>query len=499
MHLENLFDTGVHTPLGYRATSSSTKPVHVANGLFRATLGMAYDPRLLNRVVNRWARRRTEERHTSDAILADAPAPFGVFADTPRRHLLDGLRDLLRDVLNADGAVYDKNENCSYTLTSQHLVTPDHNDRGTGLFLYTLLATDLGGGPSPALEVLARLLADDSDEIAVMTLPLLDDTEGHPAHRSYDEVPASLAIVRDRRSGLRFASPVTGHLRDGFDALGRFLASDGGKLQNLRRIVTFATLALYLHLVGSAARDEQDDTPEGARRPPLLLDLVQEGWTPVGAASYATYLLAAKSVDHLTERGIATALTLVHSRWTQQRVDDFVADLTLSGRARDQERKRRNVLDACRSYAAGGATILDALVLALADLAHEELTATPFDFARAIGVRSGLLAPRGNRAVKKRYAPSAEVIEVLLASVLGAGEEVDLATLAARWWDRYRILVGARSSDAAELAAFSITDASAEDLGRNADALRDLLLALGYARSYADGVTVIRLSEGGTR
>lgn len=499
MELDVLFNIGIHTPLGYHATSASTKPVHVANGLFRAALGRAYDPRLLNRVVNRWARRRTEERHPTDAVLADAGERFSAFADGSRRPLLDGFRDLLRDVLDADDAVYDKNENCSYTLTTQHLVTQDHSDRGTGRFLYTLLATDLGAGQSPALDVLTHLLADDTDEISVLTLPLLDDPDGVAARRTYDAPPASLATVRTPDGMTRFASPTASHLRAGFDALGRFLATDGGKLQNLRRIVTFAAVSLFLHVVGRAADEEQETSAQRLRRPPILLDIVQAGWTPVGAASYGTYLLAAKSVDRLTERGIATALHEAHTHWDQDRVDDFVADLALRGRSRDQERKRRSVLDACRSYAAGGAPLFDALVLALVDLAHEELTATPFDFARAMGVRSGLLAPRGNRAVKKRYAPSAEVVEVLLASVLAPGEEVDLATLAERWWERYHILVGARNSDAVELATFSITDASAEDLGQNAAALRDLLLGLGYARSYADGVTVIRLASGGPR
>src|SRR5262245_17947174 len=175
MQLNEDFKAGVVGPLAYSPTSGSIKPVHVANGLCRATLGEYYDPRLLNRALNRWANRGAEERHPTDDLVNDAVARLGDLALPEHRYRLNELRELLHGVLGADGAVFDKNENCSYTLTHRVHVTRDHNDRGAGRFLYHLLATDLGHGQSPVLPLIRGLLADASDEISVLSLPLIAD------------------------------------------------------------------------------------------------------------------------------------------------------------------------------------------------------------------------------------------------------------------------------------------------------------------------------------
>lgn len=483
-------------PLGYSPTSGSIKPVHVANGLCRAALGEYYDPEYLNRALNRWANRGAEERHSTEDLVNDAADRLGDLALTAHRNRLNELRELLRGVLGADGAVFDRNENCSYTLTHRAHVTRDHNDRGTGTFLYHLLAADLGQGESPALSLIRELLSDASDEISILSLPLIADES--PISFSVDEDTHPEALkTKAGGDGVRtFRSPIARELRIGFDTLATYEHAQGSKLHSLRRLVSFCALSLFIHIVNRSL-DYEDGRSFRVRRPPVLLDIVQGGWSGIGIASHATYNLACKSIERMVGHGVRTALTSDHGeRWTTRQVEEFISEIELRGNVKVQERKRKHFLEVFRSYA-NGTSVAEAFALAAVDALLEDMNGTPFDFARALGVRGGLLAPRGQRAVKKRYAPSPELLEVLLASTTRPGEELELEELAERWWDRYGVLTGARQGDASELARWSILDATKEDLVANADALRSTLIDIGYARRYADGVTIIRLRAGG--
>jgi hypothetical protein len=494
--LQDYFKDGVITPLGYSPTSGSIKPVHVANGLFRAALGEYYDPRVLNKMLIRWANRGAEERHPTEELVDAAGARLGDLALSANHQRLNELRELLKGVLGADGAVFDKNENCSYTLTHRTHLTADHNDRGTGDFLFRLLKVDLGRGPSPVLELLRELLGESSDEISVLSLPLTAGEDATVYELDERDLPESLK-VRSGAEGKVFRSPIVRELRAGFDTLATFERARGSKLHSLRRIVTFATFALIQHVVHRAL-DYEDGRQFRAARPPMLLDFVQGGWSSIAVASQGTYNLACKAIERMVGHGVRARLVEEHGeRWTTRQVEQFVEEIELRGPEKAQERRRKHFSEVFKSYAAGGGTISDAFGHAIVDVLLEDLSGSPFDFMRALGVRGGLLAPRGQRAVKKRYAPSPELLEVLLASTLEHEEEVELEQLADRWRDRFGIVTGALPTDARDLARCSILDATKEDLAGNAEALRAMLIEIGYARRYADGVTVIRLGHKG--
>jgi hypothetical protein len=492
MKLHEFFKTGVVDPLGYSPTSGSIKPVHVANGLCRATLGEYYDPVLLNRMVNRWAKHGSEERHPTEDLVADTNDKLGDLGQPANRHRLNELRELLRGVLGADGAVFDRNENCSYTLTHCTHVTRDHNDRGTGTFLYHLLVTDLGNGESPVLQLLRDLLKDSSDELSVLSFPLVSEEKPVAFTVYEDSICDALKSKADAKGTKIFRSPIARELRKSFDTLALFERARGSKLHSLRRTVTFCGFSLFLHLANRSL-DYEDGRSSKPSRPPLLLDFLQGGWSAIAIASHATYNLACKSIERMIVHGVREALAAEHGeRWTTRQAEEFIAEVELRGGPKAQERKRKHFLEVFRSYS-GGLGIAEAFALAAVDALLDDMSGTPFDFARGLGVRGGLLAPRGQRAVKKRYAPSPELLEVLLASTIGTDEELELEELAERWWERYGILTGARQTDARDLAQWSILDATKEDLVANADALRETLVATGYARRYADGVTMIRV------
>lgn len=491
MNLEEYLKRGVILDLGYNPISSGIKPVHIANGLGRAAVAEHYDPRLLNRALVRWAKRGTEERHSTEDFVTDARVRLGPFAEEQQRANLNELRGLLRDVLSADEAVFDKNEYTSYSLTHKTHLTRDHNDRHTGDFLFRLLAADMGNGPSPVLKLLRDLLTDDTDEISSITWPL---TVGEaPTVYDLDPTARPNSLATKTHDGqMSFRSPMARELRAAFDRLAIFEKARGSKLQSLRRIVMLSSAAIYLHLVHRVL-DLGDGRSYKTRRRPMLFDFTHGGWTPTALASHGTYTLSIKSIEEMMVLGIKDVLEEEHAQWTKKRFTQLVETLTLKGAPSRQEQKRKQLLDVFESYAAE-ANILDAAAFAIVEGLVDEMSGTPIDFARSLGVRSGLLAPRGNRAVKKRYAPSTEFLETLLVATVDLDDEVELRELADAWADRFSILVGARVNDTRDLSTWAINNATKENLAANASALREALINMGYAKRYADGITVIRVA-----
>jgi hypothetical protein len=486
MKLEDLFKAGVVQGLGYSPTSSGIKPVHVANGLSRAVIGVCYDPKLLNHALVRWV--KGAERHPTEALVEDAGERLGDFADPGERLKLNELRALLKDVIGADDAVFDLNENCSYSLTHRSHVTGDHNDRGTGAFLHRLLTSDQGDGPSPAIALLKSLLDDESDEITAVSWPLIVGEQPIVYEIDLSELPDALSMDED--TGI-FVSSIVRELRAGFDRLAAFERLRGSKLHSLRRLVSFASFAIFFHLIHRGLDYERRDR-QITRRVPTLLDFTRGGWTPIALASHGTYSLAIKGIERMMAEGIQEVLAEEEEDWTAARVEQFIQDVALQGSDLRKAQKRRQFVEVFRSYAADSDDVLQAASFAIVDSLVDEMKGTPMDFARAIGVRCGLLAPRGRRAVKKRYAPSSELLEVLLAATVRPDEDLELSELANLWWDRWGIMVGARPGDAQELARWAVQNATKKDLAANANALREALIEIGYARRYADGVTIIR-------
>jgi hypothetical protein len=262
----------------------------------------------------------------------------------------------------------------------------------------------------------------------------------------------------------------------------------------LRRLVSFASFAIFFHLIHRGLDYEPRDR-QLTRRVPTLLDFTRGGWTPIALASHGTYSLAIKGIERMMAEGIQRALTEEEDAWSVARVEQFIEVVALQGSNSRQAQKRRQFLEMFRSYATDSDNVVQAASFAIVDSLVDEMSGMPIDFARALGVRCGLLAPRGQRAVKKRYAPSAELLEVLLAATLRPDEDVELVELANLWWDRWGIMVGARPGDAQELARWAVQNATKEDLAANANALREALIEIGYARRYADGVTIIRTGK----
>src|SRR5579864_8300547 len=240
------FDQTVEETLFY-SPKIEIKPVHLANGLFRAA-----------------CRKYTE---ASDLHTAIYPKAY------PNSNVDEQIRGVLNSILSADGALFTREQMSSYTLSHISHITIDNHDRRTGEWLYTILTHNSGEGQSPALELLHILLNQDnrqrSDEISVLTLPLtrtkfeLKDFKPQMT----DQRPSSLRV---NETGT-FCDPLLSSIRKGFDRIAkhdRGKGNFGEKLDTLRRLVIWGCFSIYLHLANSGSLDRQ-------KRVPMMLCMVE--------------------------------------------------------------------------------------------------------------------------------------------------------------------------------------------------------------------------------
>ena len=124
---------------------------------------------------------------------------------------------------------------------------------------------------------------------------------------------------------------------------------------------------------------------------------------------------------------------------------------------------------------------------------------SPSDFCRVLGVRAGLVGPKGNRAKIKRYLVNSFTLETITLSDISEEDlkdGIELKDLSERLVHDYCILIGADSdTEYSILEEMNIAQSTPGDLrgdlSLNAQQLADTYISLGLGKSYADGVTLI--------
>lgn len=129
----------------------------------------------------------------------------------------------------------------------------------------------------------------------------------------------------------------------------------------------------------------------------------------------------------------------------------------------------------------------------------EYKSSSPSDFCRVLGIRSGLIGPKGNRAKVKRYLINSFTLETITLSALSPEElreGIELKELSGKLIQKYNIVIGADSEfEYGLLEQYNIAQSTPGDLrgdlSINAQKLADTYISLGIGKKYADGVTLI--------
>ena len=487
---------------GFLPTNRSMKPVHVANGLARSVVGVTNDFQPLAQVIRQYVKKQragyVEERNPNSAIVEAYPTKFlDARRNPPPDERLTAFRALAKDTLGSDGAAFESGQS-SFTLSHQRMITNDVSDNGSGDFLASLLSA--GGGSAVAADLLARLLNEDTDPWTMIAWPMLDVGTQSEAMLSAaaltrsERVSADLLAVTE---GRQIASPTLRELRQCFDRLASY-EKQGEKLTTLRRLVLFGCFAIHVHMIRRCA-----DVIPGGPQPPILLDMFDGRRRSLREASAASLEGGRRAIERLVVFRIREYVETAIKDRVQVRtyLDSLPDTLTNELIINEYEAERDSMGD------------LDALAEAFwkagySRVGPQSVKGYPWNALLGLGRRSGYLSPYDDRGrggkEHKRYGANAEFAEVLVASIVAPGNPRHFDEFLDDLRDAYGIVVGRQrdfaivrhndlrlGSDLPRSVSFN-----ENDLRRNVNQFRDLLIDIGFAKTYADGRTIVTTDEG---
>ena len=487
---------------GFLPTNKSMKPVHLANGLARRLVGVTNDYRPLARVIRQYVTKQSagyvEERNPNSAIVEAYPIKFqDLYNNPPPDESLTAFRALAKDTLGADGAAFESGQS-SFTLSHQRMITNDLSDNGSGDFLATLLTA--GSGLPLAADLMLELLQRDTDPWTMIAWPMLDvgaqsaaTLSGVSLARSQTVSANLLAETADNQ----IASPTLRELRLRFDQLASY-EKQGEKLTTLRRLVLFGCFAIHVHMIRRCA----DVIPDGPR-PPILFDMFNGRRRSLREASAATLEGGRRAIEQLVvfriQEYIATVLTSERNIGTYL---DSLADTPDNQLITDEYEAQRVSMGA-----------IDALAEAFwkagySGVGPKSAKGYPWNALRELGRRGGYLYPYDDRGrggkEHKRYGANAEFAEILVASVVAPGHPRQFDEFLDDLREKYGIVLGRqREYDAVSRNDLRLgidlprsVSINESDLRLNVKQFRDLLIDIGFAKTYADGRTIVTADEG---
>lgn len=492
---------------GFLPTNSSMKPVHVANGMARRLVGFSSDHTPLARVLRQYVRKQKagymEERNPNSTILADYPDRFrDAFGNEPSDEQLTAFRSLAKETLGADGAVFETNQ-ASFTLSHHRMITGDISDNGSGDLVAALLSAGEGTRPAPGAALVRDLLNEDADPWTMIGWPMLDLGEQREATLT------GAALTRSERVTELLATDATGVLisptlrvlRARYDQLAEYEAAYGAKLTALRRMMIFGCFAIHVHMI----RRCDDEVPSGIR-PPILLDLFDGHRRSLREASAASLQRGFRAIEQLILYRIREHVREVATVDGKERVGEYLDSLPDSGDnnlIRDEYSAQLVGLDRDP-----GDALAEAFWKAgYSGVGPKSVKGFPWNSLLALGRRCGYLLPYDDRGrggkEHKRYGANAEFAEVLVASTVAPGDPIDFDDFLDRLRESFGIVVGRRvdfdiirKNDLRRGALMQRSvSVNENDLRANLLAFKSLIIDIGFAKSYADGRTVVTTDE----
>lgn len=475
--------------LHFNPTSNSTKPLYVANSLFRACTGIECNVEDLHEWV---VSERRSKAKSSQAIAAEyADALYNSGSELTEE--IKEIRFFLEKLYNPDSTVYPSYRNSVLNIPSKWFIRSYvPAEAGIGAFLFNILNTPIDGKISPAIAIIEQALMDDDDDLSRTVKPLI-------VRRPEEE-----RIVRSERDTEAIPLNETEMvIRAGFDRLAEncntYSKTEGANsLLVLRRMVSYAMFAVFFYL------EDVNRTKYGGPSIPLLLDADGERGA-IERASEACFIACKKAVEAYT-------ISFIHGwlRDNKQITDissesackEYISRVTLKDYKKESEEEVREIIlqhisSGCR---AGEEPLLaTAKALQFAIYTYTFPNTTPSDFCNVLGVKAGFVGPSGNAAKYKRLLINSFLLETLVLSAVNTdslNNGIELRELGDALRSSYNILIGTDTDiDFGILDAYGIADVTPEnlrgELANNARDIADMLISMGLAKRYADGVTII--------
>ncbi|MED1947214.1 MULTISPECIES: hypothetical protein [Brevibacillus] len=471
----------------YKPTSSSVKPVHVANGLFRLISGESYTVEALNDWVIRW--KEGKEVCSASEIREKYSEAFdeSSFDDDE----INKLRHFLNIIFNADNAAYPSANNTVLTISSKTQVRGSvPGEASINNFLFTILLAEVDGQSSPCIKLIKDALDNENDDLSRIASPLTSF-----AKKKSVEIQKTLNVYK--------LVGVEARIRRSFDKLAENSKISGNKLLTLERFILFGCFAIINHLSSRILDLSNEYTSND--RVPMVFD-ADGSLDAVRFASEETLLIAKLMIEEFFEKGLEEVLKKEHydrfsheqmiTRIDQLRMEDS-SNKTTSRLEEDEKRKSYKAL--YLGYYEQYKNPFKAIIKATRfKLFAEEYATDPSGFITSLGGRIALLAPRAQGRGRKRYSPDPLMLEIILHTILDSDKKLTLSQFGNELWDRYGIIIGANpETDFDILTQWKVSPITpgdlAGELAKNAEKIADILISMGYGKRFADGVTVISL------
>ena len=480
---------------GFKATSRSLKPVHVAQVMFSHSLGHVHSPEELFQFTEK------PSKTPSSELPSELKGRFE-FGGQEKDEQLDQLRQTLRKVLANDNALYSSQQGSAPTCTSDWFIINTTAGVTVGRFIHDLMARS----ESKIESKLESQLTDHHDSISVLFRPLVKDAPKESATvKSWEEPDADNPFADGK---------VTPKLTEGYGNLSKHLKdSYAGSVnypRDLRRVVKFGAFSLYVFM-GNRHNEIRDDENARETRVPLVLNYTGDRDNPVADASLECYDTVGAEVQSTSRLGVRAELDTRGYKDTSEYDEDGILqkieDKELLDLNRTSDEKIKEDFDTFRYIFEGDPANdeFDRLVNTVTDAIHQSRykTYTPVDTIQTFGWRAGIIKPRGNRANERRLSPDPSVLEAIVLSVVTPSEQISLQDLCQRLRQRYGIIVGGTDQDRDHLDEWDIsvgasTVESDPLSNRNYEGFKQAVIDLGFAREYADGVTIVSIPNNAT-
>jgi len=472
--------------LGFNPTSNSTKPLSVANGLFRLCLETVYDIK----DIHEWivSERRINQRILSSDEIRDKYKDILTYGTKESVEDIKGARFFLEQIFNPDSTVYPSYPNSVLNISSRWLVRDRLlSEARIGDFLYAVLNTELDGEKSLAIELINEALKNDEDDISRLIKPILTST--YKARIA--NIEPNIETAHMNKSKLA--------IRKGFDTLAsnlKYTGQAGNTLLVLQKMINYAMFSTYFYLI------DVNSSEFGADRIPLLLDS-SDDLDAIVRASEQCFVAGKKAVEmyivNTLEQRIQNEGIIADIHDIEQ-CRGFLSAMPLKS-SNENNNAREALLHYFDTFSSSGEVPLRALAHALqfAIYTFTYQNNTPSDFCRVLGTRAGLVGPGGNATKYKRLLINRFLLETIVLSIVNMEEMqdgIELRELGEAMREQYCILIGTDADkeysllEEARIAQDAPEDLRGE-LASNARGIADMLISLGLAKRYADGVTII--------
>lgn len=486
--LKQIGDAISNDYLGFIPTSNSTKPPHIANGLFRYCIGETCD----TRDVHEWMFEDNAKNSISSEEIRDKYEELLQNGFQEKISDIKELRFMLEEVFNQDNGAYAGSANYGYsvmTISSHWMVRgPVSSEGHIGEFLFKILSKQINGKRSPVIKLIQRALENDDDDVTNLIKPIIAfPSEKEKRNISNVDYPGDSDISWDSCKQI---------IREGFDRLSANLTVTGeskNSLLVLRRIVNYSIFATFLYLTHCNHAIYNGDNP------PIVID-AGGNLESIKKASEQAYTSAKKAVEDYYANAIRHLLSVEIATDSIDACKHWIEGMSFSTQDRADTIKPA-LISYFESFCGEEASAIMALSRALQIVLYtcEYKSSSPSDFCRVLGIRSGLIGPKGNRAKVKRYLINSFTLETITLSALPPEElreGIELKELSGKLIQKYNIVIGADSEfEYGLLEQYNIAQSTPGDLrgdlSINAQKLADTYISLGIGKKYADGVTLI--------